>query len=124
MSPILAEAMAKPKNHHMTFKQMKAAMAAAFGEQVVQVRGGACLEPWSAVYVVYQERYRHWLAWDGTHFFDPLSTAKGPSRTIRRKITRVVTSGGLGRINARAISELVGLLGGVELSGLCGAIPV
>jgi len=90
------------KNHHMTVKQMKAAMAAVFGEQVVQVRGGAFLEPWCAVYVVYQERYRHWLAWDGAHFFDPLSTE--PSRTIRRKITRVVTSGGPGRLNARAIS--------------------
>lgn len=76
-------------SHHMTVKQMAAALRAERPSRQVKVRNLAVLEPWCAVYVVYQERYRHWLAWDGERFFDPLSRT-GSTRTIRRKITRVV----------------------------------
>lgn len=76
-------------SHHMTVKQMCAALAGERPKQNFQVRNRPLLEPWCAVYVVYQERWRHWLAWDGKQFFDPLSRY-GPTKTIRRKITRVV----------------------------------
>lgn len=77
--------------HHMTVKQMRAALAGERPKRIIEVRNRPVLEPWSAVYVVYQERYRHWLAFDGKLFFDPLSRG-GPTKTIRRKITRVVTT--------------------------------
>lgn len=77
-------------SHHMTVKQMVAALEAKRPERKVKVRNRPILEPWCAVYVIYQARFRHWLAWDGEQFFDPLSPG-GPTKTIRRKITRVVT---------------------------------
>lgn len=79
---------------HMTVPQMKAALTYAFAEGKVAIHNAPNPKPWCAVYVVYQGRYRHWLAWDGEQFFDPLCTALGPSRTIRRKITRVVATAG------------------------------
>ncbi|WP_155397256.1 hypothetical protein [Stutzerimonas stutzeri] len=78
-------------SHHMTVGQMKSALQDHFGEDAAITRHRFDRQPWSAVYVIYQERWRHWLAWDGERFFDPLSPG-GPTRTVRRKITRVVTT--------------------------------
>lgn len=77
-------------DHNMTVDQMEAALRYEFGKQAV-TRYRFDRQPWCAVYVVYQERWRHWLAWDGKQFFDPLSRG-GPTKTVRRKITRVVTT--------------------------------
>lgn len=78
-------------SHHMTVNQMRAALEAELPERTINVRHRPLLDPWCAVYVVYRKRWRHWLAWDGERFFDPLSPG-GPTKTIRRKITRVVTT--------------------------------
>lgn len=79
-------------NHHMTVAQMQAALQHHFGQRKAITRYRFDRQSWCAVYVVYQVRFRHWLAWDGEQFFDPLSPG-GPTKTIRRKITRVVTTG-------------------------------
>lgn len=78
-------------SHHMTVKQMEAALRGHFGNDAAITRRCFDKQPWCAIYVVYQQRWRHWLAWDGKRFFDPLSPG-GPTKTIRRKITRVVTT--------------------------------
>lgn len=80
-----------PPNKHMTTKQMQAALSAYFGEGAVRLSNSSIVTAWSAVYVVYRERYRHWVAFDGKLFFDPLEQARGPSDSIRRKITRTVS---------------------------------
>lgn len=80
-----------PRRHHMTTIQMKAALGAYFDKKAVRVSSHSTVSPWSAVYVVYCERYRHWVAFDGKRFFDPLEQARGPSDSIRRKITRTVS---------------------------------
>lgn len=80
-----------PRKHHMTTVQMQAALRACFGEGAVRLSNSATVAPWSAVYVIYQERHRHWVAFDGKRFFDPLELAQGPSNSIRRKITRTVS---------------------------------
>lgn len=77
--------------HHMTVSQMKSALQDHFVDVAAKTQHHFDRQPWCAVYVVYQKRYRHWLAFDGKLFFDPLSRG-GPTKTIRRKITRVVTT--------------------------------
>lgn len=80
-----------PRKYHMTTIQMQAALGAYFGKEAVRVLTRPTISPWSAVYVVYRARYRHWVAFDGKRFFDPLEQARGPSESIRRKITRTVS---------------------------------
>lgn len=78
-------------SHHMTVTQMQSALQHQFGQQNAMIRHRFDRQPWCAIYVVYKKHYRHWLAWDGEQFYDPLSPC-GPTRTIRRRVTRVVTT--------------------------------
>jgi len=44
----------------------------------------------AAIYVETNNLLKHWVAFDGEHYFDPLSTAKGPTFRINRRVAGFV----------------------------------
>lgn len=44
----------------------------------------------AAIYVETKNLAKHWIAFDGARYFDPLSTAKGPTLRINRRVAGYV----------------------------------
>lgn len=81
----------KRGTEHMTIPQMKAALDQLMrGFHVRSGRKWPVGAELAAVYVETQHKLKHWVAFDGTHYYDPLSTAKGPTTRINRRVAGYV----------------------------------
>jgi hypothetical protein len=76
---------------NMTIPQMKAALEELMlGFHVVSGRKVPCEVGLAAIYVETKNLAKHWIAFDGARYFDPLSTAKGPTLRINRRVAGYV----------------------------------
>lgn len=72
---------------NMTIPQMKAALVKLVpGYHVRRGKKWPCELGLAAIYVETKHLAKHWVAFDGTQFFDPLSTAVAPTLRINRRV--------------------------------------
>ncbi|WP_397448188.1 hypothetical protein [Pseudomonas sp. NA-150] len=76
---------------NMTIPQMKAALEELMpGFHVVSGRKMPSRVGLAAIYVETKNLFKHWIAFDGTRYFDPLSAAKGSTLRINRRVAGYV----------------------------------
>jgi hypothetical protein len=76
------------RKENMTNPQMKDALEELMAGFHVDVKNKRPHDMGAAALYVRVGRYKHWIAFDGTCYFDPLSTAGGPTTRMNMDVSK------------------------------------